>query len=182
MTTKITTLDITNEVDILLAHRRAMQITKFAGINISEQTRFATAISEMSRNALEFCKAGEITFSITLTGEKKYTCEATITDCGKGIKDIDDILKRDPQNYKGRGVGIVFSKKLVDIFKITSGVSGTKVTLGMKVPLKAKPINNLVIQGWINYIKNEPPLTAYEELKIRNINLMQLTEELKVEQ
>ncbi len=182
MTTKITKLDITNEVDILLAHRRAMQITKFAGINISEQTRFATAISEISRNALEFCKSGEITFSITLSGEKKYTCEALITDCGKGIKDIETILKRDPQSYKGRGIGIVFSKKLVDIFRITSNASGTKVTLGMKVPVKAKPINNLVIQGWINYIKNEQPLTAYEELKVRNINLMQLTEELKEEQ
>src|ERR1700727_955350 len=99
MTTQITKLDITNEFDILLAHRRAMQITKFAGINISEQTRFATAISEISRNALEFCKGGEIVFNVTKIGEKKYLCEAMISDCGPGIKDIENIMKRDPRHY-----------------------------------------------------------------------------------
>ncbi len=181
MRTTITTLDIQNEMDIVLAHRRAMQIGKFAGINISEQTRFATAVSEICRNTLEYCKGGDIDFGICLSGDADYSIEAIITDCGPGISDLDNILKRSPQTHKGKGRGIVFSRKLVDAFKIVSNARGTKVILGLDVPQNAAPINKLIIQSWINHIKKEPPLTAYEELKIRNANLMQLTEELKTE-
>jgi len=52
----------------------------------------------------------------------------------------------------------------------------------MKIPVAGNPINNLIIQGWVNHIKKEPAMSAYEELKIRNVGLMQLTDELKSEQ
>jgi signal transduction histidine kinase len=49
------------------------------------------------------------------------------------------------------------------------------------VPVNGQPINKLIINGWITYMKNEPALTAYEELKIRNAGLLQLTDELREE-
>lgn len=181
MKTEITKLGIENEIDIVLAYRRAMQISKYSGINISEQTRFATAVSEICRNALEFCKKGVIVYNVILLREGVYDLEAVITDCGNGIKDLEAVLSRDPQKYIGKGRGIVFSKKLVDNFRIHSSSKGTIVTLLMHIPQNGVPINNLVIKGWINHIKNEPALSAYEELKIRNASLMELTDELKEE-
>lgn len=181
MKTEITKLAIENEMDIVLAYRRAMQVSKYSGINISEQTRFATAVSEICRNALEFCKGGLITYNVILVREGVYDLEALIADCGPGIKNLDVVLSRDPQKYTGKGRGIVFSKKLVDNFKIQSSAKGTTVTLLMHIPQNGVPINNLVIKGWANHIKNEPALSAYEELKIRNASLMELTDELKDE-
>lgn len=181
MTTEIAKLQIVNEMDIVLAHRRAMQIAKFAGINIAEQTRFATAVSEICRNALEYCLEGKIVYNITKESKGKYIIIANISDCGPGIKCLKAILARDLQKHHGKGRGIVFSKKLVDTFKIVSGKNGTTVTLGMNIPYNANPINNLIVQGWVKHIKNEPPLSAYEEIKNRNTNLMLLTEELKNE-
>ena len=181
MTTEIANLQIENEMDIVLAHRRAMQIAKFAGINIAEQTRFATAVSEICRNALEYCKEGTISYNITKVSKGSYVIVANISDCGSGIKGLKAILARDLQKHQGKGRGIAFSKKLVDTFKIESGKNGTTVWLGMDIPNNAKPINNLIVQGWAKHIKNEPSLSAYEEVKIRNTNLLLLTEELKNE-
>jgi signal transduction histidine kinase len=181
MTTEIAKLQIVNEMDIVLAHRRAMQIAKFAGINIAEQTRFATAVSEICRNALEYCKEGNIVYDITMISKGRYMIVATVSDCGSGIKGLKAILARDLQNYQGKGRGIVFSKKLVDTFKITSGPKGTTVLMGINIPDNTNPINNLIIQGWIKHIKKEQPLSAYEEVKLRNSNLILLTEELRNE-
>lgn len=182
MKTEITRLEIENEMDIVLAHRRAMQIARFAGINISEQTRFATAIAEICRNALEFAGSGTIVYSIVLGRNNAYILEALVSDKGPGIKELENILSRNLQTHTSKGRGIIFSKKLVDQFRIQTNTRGTNVTLGVHVPVNAAPVNNLIIQGWISHIKNEPALTAYEELKIRNAGLMQLTDELKLEQ
>lgn len=181
MKTEIAKIDIENEMDIVLAYRRAMQISKFTGLNISDQTRFATAVSEICRNTLEFCKKGTITFVIILLRDGVYDLEAYIADCGPGIKDLDAVLSRNPQTFSGKGRGLVFSKKLVDNFKISSSFKGTHVLLGMHIPQNGTPINNLIIQGWILHIKKEPALSAYEELKARNAGLMELTQELKDE-
>lgn len=181
MTTEIARLQIVNEMDIVLAHRRAMQIAKFAGINIAEQTRFATAVSEICRNALEYCVEGNIIYDITMVSKGRYMIVASVSDCGSGIKGLKAILARDLQKHQGKGRGIVFSKKLVDTFKITTGQNGTTVLLGINIPDNANPINNLIVQGWVKHIKNEPPLSAYEEVKIRNASLILLTEELRNE-
>jgi signal transduction histidine kinase len=182
MKIEIAKIAIDNEMDIVLAHRRAMQILRFSGINISEQTRFATAVSEICRNALEFCKAGEITFNIVATQDRFNKIQALVTDCGPGIKDLQQILSRNVQELRGKGRGIVFSKKLVDEFRITSNSKGTTVDLAMHIPPNNIPINSIIVQGWISHIKSEPAISAYEELKIRNASLMQLTDELKAEQ
>ena len=57
---EILKLDIHNEMDVMLAHRRAMQFAKFSGISLAEQTRFATAVSEICRNTMEYARKGAI--------------------------------------------------------------------------------------------------------------------------
>lgn len=182
MKTEIAKLSLENEMDIVLAYRRAMQVGRYAGINISDQTRFATAISEICRNAMEFCKGGDIQFNIVQRKESEYDLEAVVTDSGPGISDLQQVLSRNPQTYTGKGRGIVFSRKLVDNFSIRTGAKGTTVEMKMKLPVRNNPINKLIIQGWIQQIQKEPTVSAYEELKERNVALMQLTEQLRIEQ
>jgi signal transduction histidine kinase len=177
METPIMALDINNEMDIMLAHRRGMQFARFSGMSLSEQTRFATAVSEICRNCVEYAFKGHIQFSIWKSGEK-HSLLAVIKDEGKGIKDLDEVLSRTTTQYKGRGLGIVYAKKLADEFAIVTNGKGTTVQLKKNIPVKAI-INNLVIQGWIKHLQNEPTISAYEELKLRNANLVELTEELR---
>ena len=183
---KIITIDVQNELDIMLSHRRGMQLCKYCGIALSEQTRFATAISELCRNVLEFAKGGTISFAVT-GDEDHYMLSATISDSGPGIRDIGKILERKPDGFKGRGVGIVFARKLSDSFKIESSPKGTHVTIKKNIPPGKSVINRLVVQGWVKHLDREPAISLYEELKTRNMQLLELTDELgakaaKVEQ
>lgn len=168
-----------NELDIILVHRRAIQLCEYTGISISDKTRFATAISEICRNCIEYAKHGDITFSID-ESNGHYIIESKIEDKGPGIKNLDEILKKEHVNSSLRGAGILHSKKLVDFFNIESSPTGTKVTLGMKVPPKHPIINGLIIKGWIQHFKKNFSVSPYEEIKKQNIQLLEVTEELKL--
>lgn len=171
-------LEIQNEMDIMLAHRRGMQFAKFSGISFSEQTRFATAVSEICRNCLEYAMKGSITFSVIKTDKTAFLI-AIIKDEGKGITNLPAILERNPQLHKGRGLGIVYARRLSDQFKITSTSKGTTVYIQKNIPGKIAVINKLTVDGWVKHLEQEPVISAYEELKIRNMQLVELTEELR---
>jgi len=180
METEITimTLDVQNEMDVMLAHRRGMQFAKYSGLSLSEQTRFATAVSEICRNSLEYAMQGIINFSIGQNKANNYLL-AVIKDEGKGISNLPEILERNPQSYKGRGLGLVYARRLSDIFKITSTQKGTTVHIQKNILSKTSIPSKLVIEGWIKHLDKEPVISAYEELKMRNMQLVELSEELK---
>jgi len=174
----IMSLDIQNEMDIMLAHRRAMQFAKFCGLTLSEQTRFATAVSEISRNTLEYAFKGTIRFSICREGES-CSLHALVKDEGPGIANLAGILERKPEGFRGRGLGIVYARRLADHFKINSNSKGTTVIIENNIHPKNANISKLVVQGWLKHLEKEPVISAYEELKLRNIQLVELTEELR---
>ena len=174
----IMTLDINNEMDIMLAHRRGLQFAKFLGIGLSEQTRFATAISEICRNCVEYVGKGNIGFSV-LKENEKCILSATIKDKGRGIANLAEVLERKPEEFKGRGLGIVYAQRLADAFRIRSNSQGTTVVLQKIIPAKNAVVNNLIVEGWVKHLQNEPPLSAYEEIKARNSETIELYEELK---
>jgi signal transduction histidine kinase len=174
----IFTIHIQNEMDIMLAHRRGMQFAKFSGISLSEQTRFATSVSEICRNALEYAGEGIIHFLIRMKKEQA-TLIATVTDEGPGIKELNAILDRNPDTHRGRGLGIVYARRLADKFSVQTGSKGTSIIIEKNIPSKAVPASKLIIQGWLQHLEKEPVISAYEELKMRNIQLVELTEELQ---
>ena len=135
----ILSIDIQNEMDIILAHRRGMQLARFSGVSLSEQTRFATAVSEISRNALEYAGHGVIKFEIILAHEQSLLT-ATFSDKGPGIDKLSNILERNPELHKGRGLGIVFARRLADSFSIKSDNAGTIVIIQKFIPIKAWPL------------------------------------------
>lgn len=174
----IMSLEVQNEMDVMLAHRRGMQFAKYSGLSLSEQTRFATAVSEICRNSLEYAMQGIIKFSIVQNNASNYLL-AVIKDEGEGIFNLPEILERNPQSYKGRGLGIVYARRLSDNFKITSTQKGTTVHIQKNIPVKASIPSKVVIDGWIKHLEKEPVISAYEELKMRNMQLVELSEELK---
>jgi anti-sigma regulatory factor (Ser/Thr protein kinase) len=167
----ILTIRIQNEMDIVLAYRRAKQLSELTGLNISTQTKFATAISEICRNVMEHVGEGEIAFN--LIEETTLYLEAVVKDHGRGIDNLDQILKKQISNGSIKGCGIINSKKLVDLFDIESNaLKGTKVTLRKKIPVPHPPINNLIIEGWKNYFLKEVAVSPYEEIKKQNMYLI----------
>lgn len=176
---EIVKIRIQNELDIVLAYKRAKQLSEYTGMNISTQTKFATAISEICRNVLEHVGEGHI--KIGLVEEGDMYLEALVSDRGRGISNLDEILTRQVDNINKKGCGIANSRKLVDQFKIESiPDNGTKVIMRKKIPVQHPAINISVIQGWKSYFEKEDHISPYEEIKKQNMQLMEVMETLQL--
>ena len=61
---RLMTLDIRQEHDVVLCRQRARQLATAFGFDLQGQTRLATAVSEIVRNAFDYAKGGKIDFSL----------------------------------------------------------------------------------------------------------------------
>src|ERR1700733_5206347 len=95
----IMSLELNNELDIMLAHRRGMQFARFSGISLSEQTRFATAVSEISRNCIEYAANGVVSFSVIKRNDR-CLLQAIIKDEGRGISNLKEIMERNSLYFR----------------------------------------------------------------------------------
>jgi len=121
-------VEIREDFDIIKARARARVFAEELGFGIVDQTRIATAVSEIARNALVYGGGGKMTLS-TIKGKKGL--EIVIVDQGPGIPNVDRVLIESyPKRGVGLGLGLQGAKRLMDEFCIDSkpGV-GTKVTM-----------------------------------------------------
>mgnify|MGYP005751583705 CR=1 FL=1 len=175
-------INITNELDVVLAYKRAMQLSEKTGMALANQTKFATAVSEICRNVVEHVGNGTIQFSMVGDEGINYL-EAYISDRGRGIGNQDYIYER--ANFgasnTGRGMGIVNSRKLVDSFEIkTENEQGTHVTLRKRIPAKAPIITKSLQELWLREFNEDKDVSPYEEIKKQNMQQLELLEELRL--
>lgn len=176
---EIVKIRIQNELDIVLAYKRAKQLGELTGMNVSSQTKFATAISEICRNVLEH--VGEGTIKLGVVKDDVMYLEASVIDRGRGIYDLDEILNKEFGSLNTKGCGILNSRKLVDQFEIQSVVdSGTKVKLRKKIPRNSPTITNTIIEAWKDKFTKEDFISPYEEIKKQNMQLIDLMETLQL--
>ncbi|HEY9670618.1 MAG TPA: ATP-binding protein [Waterburya sp.] len=79
MTLKILTLEIRYEQDVVLTRQRTRQIAELLGFKVTEQTRMATAVSEIARNAFQYAGGGRVEFGVAgIIPQESGTSEVTI--------------------------------------------------------------------------------------------------------
>ena len=61
---RLLSVRIRHEHDIVGARQRARQIGGMLGLDAIEQTRVATAVSELARNAFQYAGAGTVEYSV----------------------------------------------------------------------------------------------------------------------
>ena len=66
--TTLLTLELRAENDVVAARQRARQIARLLGFDEQDQTRLATAVSEIARNAFHYASGGRIEFGENLHG------------------------------------------------------------------------------------------------------------------
>lgn len=168
------------ELDLVIAYKKAMQLAEISGLNFTDQTKFATAVSEISRNALVHVGKGEIRFYITKEGAG-FFIEAVVNDNGPGIKDLGALLKKLETQPGGQRTGIVNCKRLSDKFEMDSTEEGgTCVRVGRRLPSNHPPINHMILSGWRKHFSQLAPISPYDELKRQNNLLLKTLEELRV--
>ncbi len=114
--------------DLLTARLTAREMAKAAGLGIMDQTRFATGVSELVRNALIYAKGGICDLQ-NLSDLGQIRLQAQVHDQGPGIADLQLALTDGYSSSGNLGVGLPGTKRLVDDFQIQTSEHGTVVRI-----------------------------------------------------
>ena len=181
MKLKLLKMDVRYELDVVLARQRARTIAAALKFDVQAQTRIATAVSEVVRNAFQYAGGGSIDFEIENGTEKMLV--VTVRDSGRGIPNLDEILDGKYVSKTGMGLGMIGAKRLLDHFQVEKNkASGTVVVLGKIIPDKFTRLGNPELNALLAAIERKPSENPYEELQQQNKELMRTLEELRARQ
>ncbi|MEO7975538.1 ATP-binding protein [Flavobacterium sp.] len=160
---EIIKINLDNEMDLILAHKRSMKIAEMCGMPSSFQTRFSTAVSEIARCSIAKGKDSLLVLYIN-------SIKATQKEIVAIITDAVDLKTCSPEafNYASKISG-----------DIEYSYYGKQSTTKISQPV-ASPglLSETKIKSLIDYFKYEPPLSPYDEIRKKNIELIALSEKL----
>ncbi|MFN6996487.1 MAG: ATP-binding protein [Aquincola tertiaricarbonis] len=128
------TVPLAAPADVVAARQQARRVAELLGLDRKGQTRLATAVSEIARNALGHAGGGEV--AIGLDGRQ---LQVAVRDHGAGIADLELILSGRKVFAPGQGAGIASARRLVDRLDIRSAATGTEVLLSQYLPAVPDP-------------------------------------------
>jgi signal transduction histidine kinase/CheY-like chemotaxis protein len=172
---------IKHEHDIVAARQRARQIAAGLGFDAQDQTRIATAVSEIARNAFSYAGGGRVDFQLEGRTQPQLLV-VRISDSGRGIDHLRDVLDGRYRSKTGMGLGIVGARRLMDQFEIESSSSGTVVLLKKLLPAGAGLVDSRRLSALASRLTTESPRGAFEELQLQNQELLRTLDELRARQ
>ena len=176
-TLRLLTLDIRLEHDVVLGRQRARQLATAFGFDTAEQTRVATAVSEIARNAFEYAKGGRIEFAVETperpAGPIKQSLLITVRDQGPGLPPVE---RR--RSSKGLGIGLTGAGRLMDGMDIATRPGATAITMRKAFPTGAPVLTSAQLQAAVDRIAAERPTDPLGELQRQNQELVRVLEEV----
>lgn len=128
-------LPILGEDDIVLSRQRAREVARQLGFGAVDQSRIATAVSELARNVVRYATDGRGVVMIREVAaapdaRARVGIEIVVSDDGPGISDIDQALSDGYTSGAGMGMGLPGTRRLMDEMSIESVVGrGTTVVI-----------------------------------------------------
>jgi signal transduction histidine kinase len=174
----IVRLTLRTEADVVLARQRARQVAALLEMDEVTQTRLATAVSEITRNALVHGGGGHAEFLLHGAPARLLI---RIADSGPGLAEW---LARGETEAGApitlgtrRGGGLAVARRLAQTFDVETPEHGTVVTLGM--PLPAGMFAGAGTAGMVaEALARRPPDSLLEELHRQNNEMLGVLENL----
>ena len=180
MKRSILNIELRTEQDVVLTRQRAKHIAAIIGFDLQDQTRIATATSEIARNAFRYAGGGRVEFFLDEVSEPMLGL--CISDTGPGIRELDQVLDGCYQSQTGLGIGIIGARKLMDHFEITSRPGATSIVIGKTLPRSAAPVTPQLLQTITTELSRKPPINAMDEMQQQNQELLQAMSALRARQ
>ena len=178
--TTLLSLELAREHDVVLARQRARQLAEQFGLDGQDQTRLATAVSEIARNAFQYAGGGRVEFFVEQGPPAMLI--ARISDRGAGIPRISDIMEGRYVSATGLGVGMIGARRLTDRFEVsTQARQGTSVLLGKRIPSHVF-VTRSVVNAAIAAIAASAAIDPQAELQQQNQELLRTLAELREKQ
>lgn len=180
---RLFSLSIAFEQDVVTARQQARQLAGSLGFSQQLQIRIATAVSEIVRNAFQYAGGGRVDFSVesepspSRPRRLRQTLLIEVSDRGKGITQLEEILAGSYQSGTGMGIGIVGTKRLMDRVDIESTPDGTTIRMSKVFPPTAPELSSKDLQAVVDELSSRSPRGAFEEVRIQNQELLEMMSE-----
>jgi two-component system, sensor histidine kinase PdtaS len=162
---------IRHDRDIVYARQRARLVADRLGFDTQDQTRIATAVSEVCRNAYAYAGGGRVEFRLEEpSGIPTLVIE--ISDKGPGIADLGGILAGHYRSSTGLGLGLAGTRRLVDRLEIKTTPAGTNVRIHRRL---SRPVDRPMpefVNRLVDDLARHPALDPVEEVQRQNQELM----------
>lgn len=173
-------MDVRFEHDVVLARQRARQVAAALKFDAQDQTRIATAVSEIARNVFEYAGGGLIDFRLETVPSP--TLFISLSDRGRGIANMQEILDGQYVSHTGMGLGLIGAKRLMDSFTVETGPAGTTVVLGKNISSHFAGLAKEDLNAILSTVEARSPQDPYEELQQQNQELIRTLDELRARQ
>ena len=181
MIRSLLSIRIASEFDVVQARQRARDIAAMMAFDRVAQTRLATAVSELTRNALVYAGGGRVDFQLEGATAPQLLV-ISIADSGAGIPHLDDVLSGRYVSPTGMGRGISGSRRLVDGFEIATGPGGTTITLKQLLPRDAPFIDAPALLRLVEDLSQRRPAGPAAEVQRQNQELLETLAQLRSRQ
>jgi len=130
------TVAVRSELDVIASRLRARQIAALCGFGANEQTRIATAVSEMARNTVAHAVDGKIQYFLGMC-EHRQALIIVVKDNGPGMQAPCLAALLDGDAHQATGSGLSAAHKFMDELEIVTGERGTDIMTARKLPAHA---------------------------------------------
>ena len=180
MSLAILTVSLDWEQDLVAVRKQARDVAELLGFDPQDQTRIATAVSEIGRNAYRYAGGAKIDFRLE-GATSPQVLVIRISDGGPGISNVREVLNGEYRSSTGMGLGITGTRRLVDQFDIESAPGkGTTVTLKKFLPRRSGVLAAAQIDSLANELaKRRPADGPFHELQQQNQELLEVLGELR---
>src|SRR6185312_3686356 len=178
--TPVLSVTIKEEQDVVTARQRARQLSALLGFNQQDQTRLATAVSEIVRNAYQYAGGGRLDFLIDLRSRPQFLW-MEVSDRGPGIRDLDAALSGAYVSATGMGIGLCGTSRLMDGFHVDSSpAGGTSVRFGKALPARPNPLDAANIGELCSTMAQQHTPSITEEVERQNREILQTLDALRL--
>jgi len=158
---EIVRVNLENEMDLILAHKRTMKLAELCGLSLPVQTTFATAVSEIARCAIDEGKEAYLLLAIEFLRGGRKEIQAIITDTSAFCTEQAEHLK--------------YARRLIDDVVLESTPAVTRVILCHRINFSGT-ITEARILSFTEYFRTEPPISPYDEIRRKNTQLQSLAD------
>jgi len=168
-------IELRHEEAVVVARQRARDIAEILGFDRQDQTRIATAVSELARNGYRYGRGARVLLARTADA-----LEIEASDDGPGIAHLDDVLAGRYRSTTGMGQGLLGVRRLMDGFAIQSSAErGTRVVVSKLIPPGATVPDARTVR---EELARRASASPYDEVTRQNEELLQALGEIRARQ
>ena len=112
-------VELESQKELIAARQVGREMACLLGFGLADQTRLITAISELTRNALQYAGGGLLSLS-DISDDGRIRIRIEVKDHGPGIPDIEKAMSYGFTTGNGLGAGLPGVRSLLQAFNIES--------------------------------------------------------------